>query len=114
MQDIKIINGVAYVRSDTQPKNTVQSLMPASYWQNPNVNRTNCTGATTAKGLVFIAKAMLNPNTPQSFVEFIKDDHGCGIVQGYVYDMIEEQIAKLGLQFLNVDRIHKTLTYEIF
>lgn len=114
MSDIKMIDGVAYVRSTVQPKNKVQALQTSTYWSHPSVTKDICTGKTTANCLKFIASAMHNPNEPQSFVTLVREDHGIDYVQPYVYDMVEKLIKDMGLKFLIIDKARKTLTYDIY
>ena len=113
MKDMLIINSIAYVKSEIQPKNKLQALMPKAYWMNPHVTKDHCTGKTTGKLIEFIGKVMQHPNTKFKISEVTMSDHGTPIVYYFVMDELQELLNKLELKFFNLDQVNKTLSYDV-
>lgn len=70
-------------------------------------------GKTTAHAMKQIAEAIQNPNVPIK----LKSDHGGGLIgyriTGGYKDVVANIIKKLGLQFMEFDDVHQTLTFKV-
>jgi len=109
-REIKIIDGVAYIKASVQPKNKVQAeFANYQYWSNPQVTKHNCTGKTTATLLQLIAHSMLNPNKEIKIKDFIGQ-----YVLKHTFSDLNKLIENSGLKFLRTNEQKQTIIYEIF
>ena len=114
MENVIIIDGVAYIKSALQPKNKLQALMmPAACWMNEHVKKDWCTGRTTGIIIEFIGRVMQEPNQEFEISYITEKDNGTRVVPTHLLDQIEDLICKMELKFFTLDRTQKTLSYDV-
>lgn len=114
MENVIIVDDVAYIKSALQPKNKLQALvLPAACWMNEHVKKDWCTGRTTGILIEFIGMAMQHPNKKFKISDITEKDHGTRVVHTHVLDQIEDLICKMELKFFTLNRTEKTLSYDV-
>lgn len=102
-------------------KNKLQPLIYPSYVADvPSLTKDSCSGRTTAFAMAAISAAMLSPETPVDLSKYKELDAGSPVQNGMMtaaggfLDTVNDVISALNLKFLNVDKVRRTLTYNIY